>query len=75
LWRDAAFYFKRNNPDSLAHAIATFFESPALRRLYAEQAYECARSRFSASRMVDGYEDLYKTLVRGGRVYDYAAAA
>jgi glycosyltransferase involved in cell wall biosynthesis len=75
LWGSSAFYFKRNDPDSLAHAIATFSENPALRRLYAEQAYECARLRFNAIRMIDEYEDLYKTLVGGGRVHEYAAAA
>lgn len=75
LWGSSAFYFKRNDPDSLAHAIATFSENPPLRRLYAEQAYECARSRFTANCMMDEYEDLYKTLVRGGRVHEYAVAA
>jgi glycogen synthase len=75
LWGNSALYFKRNDPDSLANALRTFAENPPLRRLYAEQAYECARSRFNAIRMVDEYEDLYKTLVRGGRVHEYAAAA
>jgi len=75
LWGNSALYFTRNDCDSLAKAIRTFAENPPLRRLYAEQAYECARSRFNAIRMVDEYEDLYKTLVRGGRVHEYAAAA
>lgn len=75
LWGSSAFYFKRNDPNSLANAIANFSENPALRRLYAEQAYECALSRFNTIRMIDEYEDLYKVLVRGGRVHDYAAAA
>lgn len=75
LWGDSALYFARNSADGLADAIATFAENPALRRLYAEQAYQCARSRFSSHRMIDEYEDLYKTLVRGGRVHEYAAAA
>lgn len=75
LWGDSALYFKRNSADGLANAIATFAENPALRWLYAEQAYECARARFNAHRMIDEYEDLYNTLVRGGRVHEYAAAA
>lgn len=75
LWGDCALYFKRNNADRLANAVATFAENPPLRRLYAEQAYERARSCFNSHRMVEEYEDLYKTLVRGGRVYEYAAAA
>lgn len=75
LWGDSALYFRRNNPDALAKAIATFANNPPLLRLYAEQAYERARSRFNSQRMIDEYEDLYKTLVRGGRVHEYAAAA
>lgn len=75
LWGNSAFYFKQDDPDSLANAIASFSRNSPLRRLYAEQAYERARSRFNAIRMIDEYEDLYKTLVRGGRVHEYAAAA
>lgn len=75
LWGDSALHFRTNDPDSLANAVATLAENPPLRHLYADQAYECARARFSSHRMVDEYEDLYKTLVRGGRVHEYAAAA
>jgi glycogen synthase len=75
LWGDSALFFRRNDPDALADAIATFAEHPPLRRLYAEEAYERARSRFNSQRMVDEYESLYKILVRGGRVHEYAAAA
>lgn len=75
LWEGSALYFRRNDPDGLANAIATLAENPPLRRLYAQQAYDCARSRFNSHRMIDEYEDLYKTLVRGGRVHEYAAAA
>jgi glycosyltransferase involved in cell wall biosynthesis len=75
LWGDSALFFQRNDPDALANAIETLADNPPLRRLYAEEAYERARSRFNSHRMVDEYEDLYKILVRGGRVHEYAAAA
>jgi glycosyltransferase involved in cell wall biosynthesis len=75
LWGDSALFFRRNDADALANAIATFAENPPLRRLYAEEAYERARARFNSHRMVDEYEDLYKILVSGGRVHEYAAAA
>lgn len=75
LWGESALFFRRNDPDALTNAIATFAENPPLRRLYAEESYERARTRFTAHRMVDEYEDLYKLLVRGGRVDEYAAAA
>lgn len=75
LWGDSALHFRCNDADGLTNAIAVLAENAPLRRLYAEQAYERARARFNSYRMVDEYEDLYKTLVRGGRVHDYAAAA
>jgi glycosyltransferase involved in cell wall biosynthesis len=75
LWGDSALFFRRNDADALANAIARFAENPPLRRLYAEEAYERARARFNSQRMVDEYEDLYKILVSGGRVHEYAAAA
>jgi len=75
LWGDSALFFRRNDPDALGNAIETFAEHPPLRRLYAEEAYERARTHFNSQRMVDEYECLYKILVRGGRVHEYAAAA
>lgn len=75
LWGDAAFYFKRNDPESLSNAIATLAGSPPLRRLFAEHAYERARSCFNSGRMVAEYEELYKLLMRGDRTYEYAIAA
>ena len=68
LWGDSALFFRRNDPDALAMPSKRFAEHPPLRRLYAEEAYERARARFNSHRMVDDYEGLYKTLVRGGRV-------
>lgn len=75
LWGDAAFYFKRNDAESLTNAIAALAGSAPLRRLFAEHAYERARSCFGSARMVSEYEDLYRALVRGGRTHEYAIAA
>jgi len=67
LWGDAAFYFERNDADSLAHAIRLLACNSSLRQIFADQAYECARSRFNSYRMVSEYEDLYRSLTgRGG---------
>jgi glycosyltransferase involved in cell wall biosynthesis len=66
LWGDSAFYFRRNDPDSLATAICILSADSQLRNDYAEQAYECARNRFDSQRMVNQYEALYLDLT-GGR--------
>jgi glycogen synthase len=66
LWGDAAFYFKRNDPDGLADAIRTLFANADLLNSLADQAYECARTRFSSHRMVTEYEELYGELVGKG---------
>ena len=65
LWGNAAFYFERNDPDSLAHAIRLLACNASLRELFADQAYERARSCFTSSRMVSEYEELYRSLHNG----------
>jgi len=62
LWGDAAFYFHRDDPDSLAQAIRVVSESPSLRQLLAESAYERARAKYDSQRMVTEYENLYRAL-------------
>lgn len=62
LWGNAAFYFKRNDPESLATAIRIFSENASLRAFFAEQAFERARSRFESQRMIEEYENLYRQL-------------
>jgi glycogen synthase len=62
LWGDAAFYFDRNNSESLAQAIRLLSECASLRELLADSAYEHARQRFGSARMVAEYESLYRSL-------------
>jgi nucleoside-diphosphate-sugar epimerase len=62
LWGDAALYFKRNDPDDLASAIAALSADAQLRKQYALRAYRRARSRFTAEKMVNEYEDLYLSM-------------
>jgi glycosyltransferase involved in cell wall biosynthesis len=62
LWEDAAFYFDRNNAESLAGAIRLLSEFASLRELLADSAYERARERFASARMVRQYESLYQSL-------------
>lgn len=66
LWGDAAYYFRRNDADGLAQAIELLHADSGLRRSYANRAYERARERFTAERMVDDYLGLYRQLVPAG---------
>jgi glycosyltransferase involved in cell wall biosynthesis len=66
LWGNAAFFFKRNDADSLATAIRIFSENASLRKFFAEQAFERASSRFDRQRMVEDYAKLYCELTGDG---------
>ena len=84
LWGDAACYFRRNDADELADTIRMLSEDAWLRCFYADKAYERARERFDAERMVTEYEDLYCDLTGqnltgctliGGNLMDERTAA
>jgi glycosyltransferase involved in cell wall biosynthesis len=62
LWGDAAFYFDRNDADSLARAIRLLSECSSLRRSLGDLAYQRARSHFDSERMTTEYETLYRVL-------------
>src|SRR5581483_9222396 len=59
IWDDAALYFDANNAQSLADAIERLRADPGLRSTYANRAYDRARQRFTAERMVNDYMSLY----------------
>jgi len=61
-WGDAALYFERNDADSLTEVVAQLRQDPELARLYGTRAYNRARERFTARRMVDDYLRLYRQL-------------
>ncbi len=63
IWGDAALYFRANDADSLAQAIRRMSEERDLCRGYASRAYQRARDRFTAKRMIDEYQDFYQSLV------------
>jgi glycosyltransferase involved in cell wall biosynthesis len=62
LWGDAALYFECNDADSLAALLAELHKDTELSRLYGTRAYNRARERFTARRMVDDYLRLYRQL-------------
>ena len=60
LWGDAALYFERNNGESLASVLGQLDQDREMMRLYGTRAYNRARERFTARRMVDDYLALYR---------------
>jgi glycosyltransferase involved in cell wall biosynthesis len=63
IWGDAALYFHANDAGSLAGAIRELSEDRNLCRAYAYRAYQRARERFTAKRMLDQYHQLYRELL------------
>jgi glycosyltransferase involved in cell wall biosynthesis len=64
IWDDAAIYFERNNAESLADNIRMLSEDRELCRAYGNLAYQRARDRFTAKRMLDNYLQLYRSLLK-----------
>jgi len=62
LWGETACYFNTNDPASLRDTIARLRDNRMLRRQHAELAYQRARRRYSADRMVQEYLDAYAHL-------------
>jgi glycogen(starch) synthase len=62
LWGDTAVYFETNNADSLAETLKSLVRDRDLCRTYGRLAYQRARERFTARRMVDRYLDVYREL-------------
>lgn len=62
VWGSAACYFRRNDARHLAQTIARLAQDRELRLTYANLAYQRARNRYSAGRMVDDYLRLYHAM-------------
>ncbi len=63
LWGDTVCYFKANDPESLQFELERLHQSRELRLTFANLAYNRARLRYTAERMVDEYTRLYESLV------------
>jgi glycogen(starch) synthase len=63
IWGDAALYFRANDATSLADLIRCLSEQRDLCRTYASRAFQRARERFTAKRMIDEYLQLYHRLL------------
>lgn len=62
LWEGAAVFFRDDDAESLRDAVLQLANDPGLRRHYGNLAYNHARQKFNADRMVDDYLNLYKTM-------------
>jgi glycogen(starch) synthase len=63
VWGDAALYFRTNDARSLAETLRQLDADRPLRHAYADRAFTRARERFTTKRMIDDYQDLYRSLV------------
>jgi glycosyltransferase involved in cell wall biosynthesis len=68
IWGDSAVYFRANDASSLAGAIQRLSEDPEMRRTYGNRAFQRARQRFTAKRMIDGYLQVYRDLIKADAV-------
>ena len=62
LWGETACYFRTNDANDLRDVIALLRGNKVLRRQYAELAYQRARRRYTADRMVEEYLEVYAHL-------------
>jgi glycosyltransferase involved in cell wall biosynthesis len=68
LWGASPIYFKKNDPDDLARVLADLTANASALQSHAEHAYETARERFTAERMVREYERVYQEVCSTARV-------
>lgn len=66
IWGDAGLYFQRNDPDSLAAAIQQLTAAADVCEEFADRAHSHAIRNYTAERMVDQYEALYRALATKG---------
>jgi glycosyltransferase involved in cell wall biosynthesis len=68
IWGDAAVYFRTNDAESLAETLRDLSEDRERCRTHGNLAYQRARARFTAKRMLDEYLDLCRSLTAPSQV-------
>ncbi len=66
IWGQTACYFDPDSPKALGKAIKDLRNDREMRLTYANLAYNRARQRYTAERMVDDYMRLYRSLTPAG---------
>jgi glycosyltransferase involved in cell wall biosynthesis len=64
LWGDSAYYFDKNNAESLSAAISVLSNDEMLRKEYSQRGYHHAIETFNSEKMVNSYESAYQRFVR-----------
>jgi glycogen synthase len=59
LWGASAVFFRNDDAADLKQTLEHLVRDPGLRRRYGNLAYNHARAKFSAARMIDDYVELY----------------
>jgi glycosyltransferase involved in cell wall biosynthesis len=62
LWQRTAVFFRKNDAEALRLALELLVSDSTLRKKYANLAYDHARRKFTADRMVESYLGLYRAL-------------
>ena len=68
LWGESSLYFAKDDSADLRQALENLQRDRALRRQFADRAYETARTRFTAQRMLEQYEKIYQDVLSPARV-------
>jgi len=66
LWDDTAVFFRSDDAGDLRSALDQLVRDSGLRQHYANLAYGHARAKFTSARMIDGYLELYHSLMPAG---------
>jgi glycosyltransferase involved in cell wall biosynthesis len=62
IWGNTALYFHNNDARSLSEMLSCVISNPEIRQQYADLAFDRARDRYNADRMVDEYVELYRAV-------------
>jgi glycogen synthase len=63
LWGAAAIFFRSDDATDLRRSLEQLVRDPGLQHRYGNLAYNHARAKFSAARMIDDYLELYHALL------------
>jgi glycosyltransferase involved in cell wall biosynthesis len=64
IWGESALYFRTNDAESLAETIQLLARDRGLCRAHGNLAYQRARERFTAKRMIEQYLQVYRGMIR-----------
>lgn len=63
IWGNTALYFRNNDARSLSEILGCVITNSEIRQQYADLAFDRARERYNADRMVDQYLEIYRAVL------------